>query len=408
MGLNSETKSNRVHIGIFGRTNSGKSSIINSITNQELSIVSDIEGTTTDPVYKAMELLPIGPVIFIDTAGIDDISVLGKKRAKKTNDVLNKVDVAIVVIDGKAGLSIDDINLINCMDGLDIPYLVAINKIDIVDDSNKIIDEINANEINNYVLVSASTGENMDKLKEDLAELTPTDLNRSNIISDKLEQLDLVVLVIPIDKGAPKGRLIYPQHQTIRDILDVGAIPIITRDTELVDMLKSLVKKPKLVITDSQVFKFVDSVVQKDIMITSFSVLFSRYRGDLEENIRAALAVESLKDGDCVLISEGCTHHRQCEDIGTVKIPRMLDKYLNADNKEDVKTIKYEFTSGNEFPTDLSKYKLVIHCGACLLNYREMQHRIKVCKNGSIPITNYGILMAYLNGILDRCTEVFN
>lgn len=391
MSLNSTPKSDRIHIGIFGKTNVGKSSIINAITGQNLAIVSEIMGTTTDPVQKAMELLPLGPVMIIDTPGIDDDSDLGKKRVEKSYEILNKTDIALVVADGVVGITNEDIDIINEIKHKNIPYIVVMNKAD--EASRKY-------ELENSIWVSAKTGENIYELKEKIASLVPSDNMTLKIIGDKLNKNDVVVLVVPIDKAAPKGRLILPQQQTIRDILEAGAVSVVTRDTELSDTLKGLGKKPKMVITDSQAFNKVKNIVPEDILLTSFSILMARYKGDLEQAIEAVRVIDNLKDGDVVLIAEGCTHHRQCDDIGTVKIPKWLDSHTD-------KIIKYEFSSGTEFPKDLSKYKAVIHCGGCTLNEKEMKHRIAVCKEQNIPVTNYGIFIAYINGILKRSIQVF-
>lgn len=392
MGLNDTPKSDRVHIGIFGRRNAGKSSIINAITGQSLAIVSEVKGTTTDPVQKAMELLPLGPVMVIDTPGIDDEGELGSKRVEKSYQVLNKTDIALLVVDGSVGMTDEDNAIVKAIEDKKLPYLIIINKADEVD---------NKYTISNSIWVSAKTGENIWELKEKISKLVPTDNMTLKIIGDKLDKNDLVVLVVPIDKAAPKGRLILPQQQTIRDILEAGAISIVTRDTELEATLKSLGKKPKMVITDSQAFNKVKEIVPEDILLTSFSILMARYKGDLDEAIKAVKAIDSLEDGDTILIAEGCTHHRQCDDIGTVKIPRWLKSHTD-------KNINYEFSSGTEFPRDLSKYKAVIHCGGCTLNEKEMKHRVAVCKEQNVPITNYGIFIAYINGILKRSIQVFS
>ena len=391
MSLNDTPKSDRIHIGIFGKRNAGKSSIINAITGQSLAIVSEIKGTTTDPVQKAMELLPLGPVMIIDTPGIDDIGELGEKRIEKSYQVLNKTDIALLVVDGTLGLQNEDKAIIEAIKERKLPYIIILNKSDEV---------TNRYEIENSIWVSAKTNENIWELKERISKLVPADNMTLKIIGDKLESNDIAVLVVPIDKAAPKGRLILPQQQTIRDILEAGAISVITRDTELAETLKSLGKKPKIVITDSQAFGYVKNIVSDDILLTSFSILFARYKGDLEEAIKAVKAIENINDGDTVLIAEGCTHHRQCDDIGTVKIPKWLKSHTD-------KKINYEFTSGTEFPKDLSKYKAVIHCGGCTLNEKEMKHRVNVCKSQNVPITNYGIFIAYVHGILERSIQVF-
>ena len=391
MSLNNTPNSDRIHIGIFGKTNSGKSSIINAITSQNLSIISEIKGTTTDPVQKAMELLPLGPVVLIDTPGIDDNSELGKQRIEKTYKMLNKTDIALVVVDGSIGLTKGDKTLIDKIKNENIPYLIVLNKMDKVD---KLYN------LENSIWVSSKTKENIDALKNKIASFNKQDINPKQIIGDKLSPNDLVLLVVPIDSSAPKGRLILPQQQTIRDVLDSGASALITRDTELEITLKNLHQKPKVVITDSQAFSYVKNIVPSDIYLTSFSILFARYKGDLTEAIKAVKAVDNLNDGDKILISEGCTHHRQCEDIGTVKIPNWLKNHIH-------KEIQIDFTSGADFPSNLSKYKVVIHCGACTLNEKEMKHRIKICQEQNVPITNYGIFIAYTQNILKRSIEIF-
>lgn len=391
MGLNDTHKSDRIHIGIFGKRNAGKSSIINAITSQNLAVVSKVKGTTTDPVQKAMELLPLGPVMIIDTPGIDDEGELGKMRVEKSYQVLNKTDIALLVVDGNVGLTQCDKDLIEEIKKRKLPYLIILNKSDEV---------CNRYDIENSIWVSAETKENIWELKERISKLVPNENMTLKIIGDLLDPEDIVVLVVPIDSAAPKGRLILPQQQTIRDVLEAGAISVVTRDTELSQTLKALGKKPKIVVTDSQAFGKVKNDVPEDILLTSFSILFARYKGDLSEQIKAVKAIDSLKDGDYVLISEGCSHHRQCDDIGTVKIPRWLKEHSG-------KKINYEFSSGTEFPRDLSKYKAVIHCGGCTLNEKEMKHRIAVAKEQNVPITNYGIFIAYTQGILKRSLQAF-
>lgn len=391
MGLNDTPKSDRIHIGIFGRRNAGKSSIINAITSQNLAVVSKVKGTTTDPVQKAMELLPLGPVMIIDTPGIDDEGELGKMRVEKSYQVLNKTDIALLVVDGNEGLTQCDKDLIEEIKKRKLPYLIILNKSDEV---------CNRYNIENSIWVSAETKENLWELKERISKLVPNENMTLKIVGDLLDPEDIVVLVVPIDSAAPKGRLILPQQQTIRDVLEAGAISVVTRDTELPQTLKALGKKPKIVVTDSQAFGKVKNDVPEDILLTSFSILFARYKGDLSEQIKAVKAIDSLKDGDYVLISEGCSHHRQCDDIGTVKIPRWLKEHSG-------KKINYEFSSGTEFPRDLSKYKAVIHCGGCTLNEKEMKHRIAVAKEQNVPITNYGIFIAYTQDILKRSLQAF-
>ena len=400
MGLNSTPSSERVHIGIFGKRNAGKSSVINAITNQNLAIVSDIKGTTTDPVSKAMELLPLGPVMIIDTPGLDDVGELGKMRIQKSYQVLNKSDIGILVIDGTFGQTDEDKALINKFKEKNIPYIVVMNKLDLVREQQN-IDENEINSKSNTIWVSSTTKENIYELKEMIAKQAPTDEPKFKIVGDLLNPSDFVVLVVPIDKAAPKGRLILPQQQTIRDILEANANAIVVKENELKNTLKNLGKKPKLVITDSQVFSKVSTDTPKDILLTSFSILFARYKGDLKETVKGVKTLENLKDNDTILISEGCTHHRQCDDIGTVKIPKWITKYTN-------KKINFEFTSGTEFPYDLSKYKMIIHCGGCTLNEREMKYRVKCAQDQNIPFTNYGILIAYTQGILKRTLEPFS
>lgn len=391
MGMNNTPASERTHIGFFGRRNAGKSSIVNAVTGQELAVVSDVKGTTTDPVYKTMELLPLGPVMIIDTPGFDDEGMLGELRVKKTKQVLNKTDIAVLVVDATEGLKESDKELIALFEAKEINYLIVYNKSDLLGK----IPEAGAQEI----YASALKKENIFEVKERIAALKEND-NEKCIVADKLKRGDFVVLVVPIDSAAPKGRLILPQQQTIRDILDAGAMAIVTKESELAETLAGLAKKPAMVITDSQVFKTVAPLVPKDIPLTSFSILLARYKGLLDAAAPGAVAVEHLKDGDTILIAEGCTHHRQCDDIGTVKIPNWLRKYTGKD-------IKIETCSGTEFPEDLTKYAMVIHCGGCMLNEREVKYRTKCAVDQGVPITNYGTFIAYVNGILKRSLEVF-
>lgn len=390
MSLNNTPSANRVHIGIFGKRNAGKSSVMNALTNQNLAIVSDVKGTTTDPVLKAMELLPLGPVVMIDTPGIDDEGELGALRIKKSYQMLNKTDVVVVVIDG-AEESAEDKKLIEKIIAKNIPYVIFHNKFDTFTGEKK----------EGHLYGSALSKIGIEELKQAISTLANSDDDDKKIVADLLEPLDIVVLVVPIDAAAPKGRLILPQQQTIRDILDAGAVSIVVKDTELEETLAKLGTKPKLVITDSQAFGKVSSIVPNDIQITSFSILFARYKGSLETAVRGAAAIEKLNDGDRILISEGCTHHRQCGDIGTVKLPKLLKKYTG-------KNFDFEFTSGTEFPDDLSDYKLVIHCGGCMLNEREMKYRYLCAAEQNVPITNYGIAIAYMNGILKRSVAPFD
>lgn len=395
MSLNNTPSSERIHIGFFGQRNAGKSSVVNAVTGQKLSVVSDIKGTTTDSVKKAMELLPIGPVIILDTAGTDDTGELGKLRIEKTMQALSKTDIAVLVCDVTTGLTKDDKNLIEKFKEKNIKYLIAYNKCDLP------FEEFNLE--NNEILISALKNININKLKEKLAEFGKERISDKRIVGDLLEKDDIAVLVTPIDSAAPKGRLILPQQMTIRDILDSCAVSVTIKETELKNTLKILKKKPKIVITDSQVFSYVSKLVPDDIPLTSFSILFSRYKGNLETAVKGAYILNDLKDNDTVLISEGCTHHRQCDDIGTVKLPKWICKFTN-------KKINFEFTSGTEFPDEkkLKKYSLIVHCGGCMINEREMKSRINCAKSAGVPITNYGILIAHINGILKRATEIFN
>lgn len=392
MGLNDTPAADRIHIGFFGKRNVGKSSIVNAVTGQELAVVSDIKGTTTDPVYKAMELLPMGPVMIVDTPGIDDVGELGELRVKKTKQVLNKTDVAVLVIDGTTGKSEEDIALLQLFKEKDISYIVVYNKSDLTDFRNSDAEQ--------EIYVSAKNKINIEALKEKIASLAPTDSSKLRIVADLIKPSDFVVLVTPIDKAAPKGRLILPQQQTIRDILEADAIAIVVKEYELRETLSNLGKKPSLVITDSQVFAKVSADTERDIPLTSFSILFARYKGLLNAAVKGVTALEELEDGDTLLISEGCTHHRQCDDIGQVKLPRWIKNYTG-------KELHFEFTSGGEFPLDLNKYKLVVHCGGCMLPEREIKFRMKCAEDQKVPITNYGTLIAYMQGILRRSLEPF-
>ena len=392
MGFNESVSAERLHIGFFGLRNAGKSSLVNAITNQELSLVSDVLGTTTDPVRKAMELLPLGPVVIIDTPGLDDEGELGEARVKRARQVLNTVDIAVLVSDASKQLTNLEKELIELFKAKKIPYVIAYNKIDLCDCSSK--------ETENEIWVSARSGENINALKEKIAKIQGIATEGRRIVADLIKSGDTVLLVIPIDKAAPKGRLILPQQQTIRDILDAGASVLICRDSELKETLCSMQKKPALVITDSQVFGKVSKTVPEDIPLTSFSILFARYKGNLVGAVRGAARLDSLSDGDKILISEGCTHHRQCGDIGTVKIPQWLSDYTG-------KKLELEFTSGRDFPEDLSRYALVIHCGGCMLTEREMQYRARQAEDASVPMTNYGMVIAHTHGILRRSLEPF-
>lgn len=396
MQMNQTPSSERVHIGFFGRRNAGKSSVLNAITNQDLAVVSDVKGTTTDPVQKAMELLPLGPVVVIDTPGIDDEGELGALRVKKSYQVLNKVDAAVLVVDQTLGLSSEDFALIERIRQKKIPYVVVFNKFDL-EPASSLAKDMEYLEKQNTPVQTVSTVTNLgiEELKECIAILTKTEEPKLKIVGDLIHPSDFVVLVVPIDKAAPKGRLILPQQQTIRDILEADATAIVVKEYELKDTLKHLGKKPKLVITDSQVFAKVSADTPSDIMLTSFSILFARYKGSLATVVEGVTALDTLEDGDKILISEGCTHHRQCDDIGSVKLPRWIRQYTGKD-------IDFVFSSGTEFPEDLSAYKLIVHCGGCMLNEREMKYRLACATDQNIPITNYGILIAYMQGILKR------
>ena len=401
MGMNQTPASERVHISFFGKRNAGKSSVINAVTGQDLAIVSSVRGTTTDPVYKTMELLPLGPVIIIDTPGIDDEGELGALRVRKSYQVLNKTDIAILVVDSTTGKGEEELALIHRFHKKGIPYLVIYNKIDLL--SGEGIKDLAMSVRPGEVLVSAADGMNIQELKEKIATLKPEDTHKYPLIQDLIEPLDLVILVVPIDKAAPKGRLILPQQQTIRDILERGALSLVVRDTELKSTLDHFLSQgvcPKLVVTDSQAFARVSKDVPENITLTSFSILFSRYKGELETQLEGVAALSSIQDDDRILIAEGCTHHRQCGDIGTCKIPDWIRNYTG---KKPV----FEFTSGTEFPDDVSSYKMVVHCGGCMLNEREMKYRIACCHDQGVPITNYGLLIAQVTGILKRSLGPF-
>ncbi len=409
MGMNETPAAQRVHIGFFGKRNAGKSSVVNAVTGQDLAVVSNQKGTTTDPVYKSMELLPLGPVVIMDTPGIDDDGELGLQRVKKSYQVLNKTDMAVLVIDGSQGPSVEDVQLLRRIKEKKIPCLVVMNKEDLLEESGNLQAEKEKTEAalsndliikERIVWVSAVQKTGIYQLKEQLAHLIPAEEEAQRIVGDLLSPSDFVVLVVPIDKAAPKGRLILPQQQTIRDILDSRAAAIVVKDQELETTLKELGKKPRMVITDSQVFAKVSAVTPSEIPLTSFSILFARYKGNLETVIKGVTVLESLKDGDHVLISEGCTHHRQCDDIGSVKIPKWIQTYTK-------KELVFEFTSGTEFPEDVSRYRLIVHCGGCMLNEREMKYRLSSSSDQQVPITNYGILIAYIQGILKRSLMVF-
>lgn len=388
MGLQDTASANRVHIAFFGKRNAGKSSVMNSVTSQQISVVSDVAGTTTDPVYKAMELLPLGPVMMIDTAGVDDNQgELGALRVKKTRQVLNKTDIAILVIDASIGITETEKEWIKLFRQSGVPFLTVYNKTDL------------AQAPQGELGVSAVTGEGIEALKESLASLSKPE-EPPSLVEGLVKPGDTAILVTPIDSSAPKGRLILPQQQTLRALLDADACALVVKETMLKDALSQCKTPPKIVITDSQAFEIVDKITNKDILLTSFSILMARQKGDLELTVQGVKALDSMKDGDKILIAEGCTHHRQCEDIGTVKLPRWIREYTKAEPE-------FVFTSGTEFPEDLSPYKMVLHCGGCMLNPREMKYRQKTAKEMEIPITNYGIAIAYMKGILARSLEPF-
>lgn len=393
MGLNETVSAERTHISFFGMRNAGKSSVVNAVTGQELSVVSDIKGTTTDPVKKAMEILPLGPVVLIDTPGLDDEGKLGELRVKKAKQVLAKTDIAILVIDSIKGINKPDKELIALFQEKKLPYIIVYNKADLLTE-RKVLKE-------NELYISAVTKENIKELKEKISSFAGGVKNEKPIVADLLKQGDLVLLVLPVDEAAPKGRLILPQQQTMRDILDARCSFIACQDTELKQTLAMLAKKPKLVITDSQVFEKVAEDIPDDMFLTSFSILFARYKGNLEELVKGAIMLSQLKSGDKILISEACTHHRQCNDIGTVKMPAWIQKFSGV-NPE------YDFTSGGEFPENLSEYKLIVHCGGCMLNEKEMRHRIEQAVVAGVPMVNYGVAIAQMNGILKRSLEVFH
>lgn len=392
MGLNDTVSAERLHIGFFGMRNAGKSSLVNAFTGQELSVVSEVRGTTTDPVRKAMELLPLGPIVVIDTPGLDDEGELGALRVKKAREILAKTDIAVLVVDAVRGLSKEDNELTALFEERKLPYIIAYNKADLLSERPP--------HDNNSIYVSAVTGKNVSALKDRLGKFSESLKNEKHIVADLLSDNDVVVLVIPVDAAAPKGRLILPQQQTMREILDHHCSFVGCQPEELPSTLAALSKKPKLVITDSQAFGRVSNDVPEDIMLTSFSILFARYKGELEEQVKGVAMLSELKDGDRVLISEGCTHHRQCGDIGTVKMPKWIEEYSGTKPE-------YTFTSGGSFPENLSEFSLVVHCGGCMLNEKEMQRRVEAARKAGVPIVNYGIAIAHIHGILERSLQLF-
>ena len=408
MGLNDTPAANRIHIGFFGRRNAGKSSLVNAVTGQELAVVSDTKGTTTDPVYKSMELLPLGPVMIIDTPGFDDTGALGSLRVRKTRQVLNKTDIAVLVVDAVEGMTAPDWELLELIQAKELPYLIVYNKMDAPDasvpaslssteHSKGTFDPVHTSLV---FPVSTKNGQGIRELKEKIGTLVQTDDSTHRIVGDLVHPSDFVVLVVPIDSAAPKERLILPQQQTIRDILESDAAAIVVKEHQLAETFAHLGRKPSLVITDSQVFAAASAATPPDIPFTSFSILMARYKGFLDTAVHGVRKIEDLKDGDRILIAEGCTHHRQCDDIGTVKLPRWLRSYTG-------KNLILDTVSGMEFPEDLSPYALIIHCGGCMLNEREMRYRMKCAVDSGIPFTNYGTAIAYMQGILERSLSVF-
>ena len=392
MSLNSTVSAERVHIGFFGLRNAGKSSLVNAVTGQNLSVVSDVLGTTTDPVKKAMELLPLGPVVIIDTPGIDDEGKLGEQRVARALQILRQTDIAILVVDGQKGLQTADREMIELFKKKNLPYITVFNKADL-------LHEI-PTETETEIYVSSETKAGIFELKEKIARMVKSNESDRKIVADLVKAGDTVILVTPIDSAAPKGRLILPQQQTLRELLEAGVVSMVVRESELKEALDSLKTPPALVVTDSQAFQIVSQTVPREIPLTSFSILFARYKGDLAAVIGGAAALDRLKEGDKVLISEGCTHHRQCKDIGTVKLPGWIENYTG-------KKLSYSFTSGTEFPEDVSEYALVVHCGGCMLNEKEMKSRLKICTEQGVPVTNYGIAIAQMHGILKRSIEMF-
>ena len=408
MGLNDTPKGERIHIGIFGRRNAGKSSLLNAITGQSLAVVSEVKGTTTDPVSKSMELLPLGPVVFIDTPGLDDSGTLGELRVKKSFQVLHKTNMGILVVDGKTLLregkeKYEEIEkpILAEFEKRKIPYVIAVNKEEFLSSQEKEQAVLLIGKRDKVMFVSAEQMTNIHELKDRLGALKEKEKKEGKLVGDLLKLGDLAVLVVPIDSAAPKVRLILPQQQVIRDCLEAGAVPVITRETELKTTLASLRKRPRLVITDSQAFKQVEKIIPEDMFLTSFSILLARYKGNLKSQAKGAMALDTLKEGDKVLISESCTHHRQCGDIGTVKLPGWMREYTK-------KNLDLIFCSGTEFPQDLADYALVIHCGGCMINEREMKYRLECAKKAGVPMTNYGMAIAHIHGILERSLEIFD
>jgi [FeFe] hydrogenase H-cluster maturation GTPase HydF len=403
MGLNDTPQANRLHIGFFGRRNAGKSSLVNAVTGQDLVIVSEIKGTTTDPVSKAMELLPLGPVLIIDTPGFDDEGVLGELRVRRAKQVLNKTDVAVLAVDAAEGMTDVDRDLIALFREKRIPYIVAYNKSDLLNGESGADAMTGGAELGGAegaISVSAKTGFRITELKERIAALAKTEEPKLQIVADLLHPGDFVMLVTPIDKAAPKGRLILPQQQTIRDVLEADAAAVVVKEFELRETLESLGKKPALVITDSQVFAKVSADTPPDIPLTSFSILFARYKGFLAPAVRGVRALDRIAGDSRILVCEGCTHHRQCDDIGTVKLPRWIRQYTG-------KSPEFVFNSGGEFPEDLSPFKMILHCGACMLNDREMRYRQECAADQGVPFTNYGVVIAHIQGILRRSLQIF-
>lgn len=402
MALNQTPAAERVHIGFFGRRNAGKSSLMNAVTGQELAVVSEIKGTTTDPVYKTMELLPLGPVMMMDTPGIDDEGELGSLRVQKSRQVLNKTDIAVLVIDGTVGETKEDREMVALFQEKKVPYLVVYHKADLLPKDmpgNSRGAEKEAESGSPVLYVSSKTGFGVEELKNRLASMKPAE-EEKDLLEGLVKPGDLVVLVTPIDKAAPKGRLILPQQQMIRALLDHGCISVVAREMELQQLLEGMERKPALVITDSQAFAMVSAIVPREIPLTSFSILFARYKGDLRQAVEGVKALERIEDGDRILISEGCTHHRQCNDIGTVKLPGWIRSYTGREPE-------FSYTSGTGFPEDLKPFRVIIHCGACMLNEREMKYRLACARDQQVNMTNYGIVIAHIHGILRRSLEPF-